>query len=894
MSRPPPLRFALASLLLSAAARAQDPASAPPAEPPAAGAEDELPPLLKDPAILDFVQAPYPEAAKAEGVEGSVLLLIEIDATGAITAVEVLGPAGHGFDEAATAAAWQFRFSPAEDETGPVPVAIEFNYGFVLDAASTEGAVPQEAASEPVEAAPAPVNLEGTVVEMGTRRPLADFPVRVEPPGGEAVETITDKSGHFEFRGVPNATVSVTTIYPGYDRATQSIEVVEGQVTSFKLWVRNQGYRDDDLISVYQKEREEVTRRTLTMEEVRRVPGTFGDPVRVIQSLPGAARTPFGTGLLVIRGANPEDSAVYIDGIRVPLIYHLGGFESVISPDIVEAVDYLPGGYGVEYGRSLGGVVDVKTKTEFPDGKRVAWSTDLLDSGGVIEGKAGKDDQLGFAVAGRRSYINLFIPYFLDDPDTVIEPRWWDYQLKLEHLGLEKGKLSAFIFGFKDSLTASSPGNQGTDADTQGALGTAYTTHRLLLQYERPLGEHLTFRVTPSAGIDGSDLSLGNDLRLEQTITLFELRSELEWTPSESATVTGGVDFLGGFYDFSVQLPFDPAALGNYDPLAEREPYTLASRGSAWGPDAYLDLSWRPLAERDRLLIKPGVRVNYTTVLDQVTVFSADPRLAARWEVVEHGTLKLGAGLYHQPPQPFEIYRPDGNVELASERAWSGELGWEHQITGGLSADATVFYKWLDNLIVSNPSFSSLDDPYFFNEGNGRVYGAEFLIRKAPVGRFFGWLSYTLSRSERNDYPDTNGDDGWYIYDIDQTHILVLTAGYKLPYDFELSGRFTYVTGNPTTPYAGGVYDIDQDFYYGYQTASRNTERLPPYIAADFRASKLLTFKFWQLELYMDVINAIRGVNPEFQLYNYDYTESRYIRGLPIIPSPGFEAEFHF
>lgn len=890
-----PLSVALAALLASQPARAQAPAD--PAAAPADAPVDELPPLVKDPAVLEFVQAPYPEEAKAAGVEGSVLLLIELDETGAVTNVSVLQPAGNGFDEAAVAAARQFKFSPAEDATGPVPVAIEFAYGFVLDAATKEGAVPQqtsESAETAAAAQEAPINLEGTVVEMGTRRPLAGFPVRVEPPGGEAQETTTDKDGRFAFRGVPNATVSVTTVYPGYDRATEAIEVVEGQVTSFKLWVRNQGYRDDDLISVYQKEKEEVTRRTLTVEEVRRIPGTFGDPVRVIQSLPGAARTPFGTGLLVIRGANPEDSAVYIDGIRVPLIYHLGGFESVVSPDIVGSVDYLPGGYGVQYGRSLGGVVDVKTKTEFPEGKRIAWSTDLLDSGGVIEGTAGKNDQVGFAVAGRHSYIDVFIPYFLDDPDTVIEPKWWDYQLKLEALGREEGKLSAFVFGFQDSLTATSPGNQGTDADAQGALGTEYSTHRLMVAWEKPLNDQLTFRVTPSAGIDGADLALGNDTRLTQTIYLFELRSELDWEPSEAVAVGGGVDFLGGIYDFSVELPFDPASFGEYDPLAEREPYTLASRGSAWGPDVYLDMDLRPLKDRDALLIKPGVRVNYTTVLDQVSVFNADPRLAARWEAIENGTMKLGVGLYHQPPQPFEIYRPDGNVELGSERAWSGELGWEQQITQGLSADATVFYKWLDQLIVPNPDFTSLDDPYFFNEGQGRVYGTEILIRQAPVGRFFGWISYTLSRSERNDYPDENGDDGWYIYDIDQTHILVLTAGYKLPYDFELSGRFTYVTGNPYTPYAGGVYDIDQDFYYGYQTADRNSTRLPPYIAADFRASKLFTFKQWQLELYLDVLNAVRGVNPEFQLYNYDYTESRYIRGLPLIPSPGFEAEFHF
>ncbi len=881
------------------------PARAQEAPPPAAPPAEELPPLVKEPALLEFVQAPYPEEAKAAGVEGQVLLLLEIDETGKVTYVEVLAPAGNGFDEAALEVAWKLRFSPAEDANGPVPVAIEFAYGFVLDAAAQEGAVPEESAPQPV--AEAPVNLEGELLEMGTRRPLKGFAILVEgqgskAPGAEPLQTVTDDQGRFQLRGVPLGTVNVTSVHPGYDRASETVEIVDGQVTALKLWIRNQDYGADDLIGVYQKEKDEVTRRTLTVEEVRRIPGTFGDPIRVIQNLPGAARSPFGTGLLVIRGANPEDSAVYVDGIRVPLIYHLGGFESVLAPDLVEAVDYLPGGYGVEYGRTLGGVVDVRTRTEYPDSTRVVWSTDILDSGGIVAGKAGKDDGLGYALAARRSYIDVFIPYFIEDPDTTIKPRWYDYQLKLQDLRRDQGELSAFLFGYQDKLIASSPGSQGTDQDTQGELGTTYSTHRLNVIWERALGEELSLRVVPSAGIDGADFSLGSEFRLKQTIYLFELRSELAWEPSEAFAAKLGLDLLGGFYDFQVEIPFDPSLLAEFDPIEEREPYGLTGTGSAWGPDAYLELTLRPLEDRDALLIKPGVRVNYVNVLDQTAIASADPRLALRWEATEGGTLKSGLGLYHQPPQPFEIYRPEGNVQVGYERAWSAELGWEQQITPAIQADATVFYKWLDRLTVPNPNLSSLDDPYFLNDGLGRIYGTEIFLRHALVNRFFGWVSYTLSRSERNDYPDLSDDanwytgegEGWYLYELDQTHILVALAGYRLPYDLEVSAKFRYVTGNPYTPYAGGVYDIDQDFYFGLESADYNSERLPPYITLDARVSKMFTFKKWQLETYLDLLNAVRGVNPEFQIYNYDYTKSRYIRGLPFIPSPGFEAEFNF
>ena len=277
------------------------------------------------------------------------------------------------------------------------------------------------------------------------------------------------------------------------------------------------------------------------------------------------------------------------------------------------------------------------------------------------------------------------------------------------------------------------------------------------------------------------------------------------------------------------------------------------------------------------------------------------------------GTVVPGTGRYvegrirHlQPaPQPFEAYRPDVRVLLGYERAWASELGWEQQFGEAVSADAAVFYKDLDDLIVQNSAFTDLQSQFYTNDGIGRIYGAEFMLRHALVDRFFGWVSYTVSRSERNDRPgeavDVDDfadptqapDSNWYLFDYDQTHIVVALAGYRLPRDFEISAKVQHVTGNPYTPYAGGVYDIDQDFYFAFQSANRNGERLPPFFALDARVDKLFTFKNWQLELYLDLLNAVRGQNPEFQLYNYDYTESTYIRGLPFIPSPGFEARIN-
>jgi len=260
--------------------------------------------------------------------------------------------------------------------------------------------------------------------------------------------------------------------------------------------------------------------------------------------------------------------------------------------------------------------------------------------------------------------------------------------------------------------------------------------------------------------------------------------------------------------------------------------------------------------------------------------------------------------MYGQPPQGPDLGFNEGESIVEYEHTWSSELGWEQQFTQAISADVTFFHKEMTDLIVESLVFEDveLDAPYV-NAGIGRVDGMEFMLRHAPVDRFFGWISYTLSKSIRNNHPEVYGyeidnsdgaQDGWYDFEFDQTHILVAVAAYKLPRSWELSTKVQYVTGNPYTPYDGGVFDLDQVSYFAYQTAEYNSQRMPSFFAVDFRLDKTYSFKRWRLKTYLDVLNAFRGENPEFVQYNYDYTENTWVRGLPLIPSPGFEAEIFF
>lgn len=885
--------------LLSLALLALSPAIAADPPPAPADAPAELP-IVEMPQIAQYVEAPYPPEAQAAHLEGTVTLLIDIDETGTVTHVEVETPAGNGFDEAALAAVLQMKFTPAKTSAGPVPVTFEFAYGFQL-----KSETPLVNEEHPAEVVPATVNVDGTIHEMGTRRLLSEITVVVvgaTDANGADLTTTTGDDGTFQLRGVPVGHWTLRVLSPAHVSLDQPIDVVAGEATTASLWIRANEYRENEAVGVYKQDQQEVTRRTITIDEVRLVPGTFGDPVKVVQTLPGAARSPFGTGLLIIRGSNPEDSAVYVDGVRIPLIYHLTGTTSVLSPDIIEAVDYLPGGYGVQYGRSMGGVVDVRTKEKFEKDKLV-WGTDILDSQLYFEGNVGKNKSQGLAIGARRSYIDAFLPLFIHN-GFVIKPKYWDYQLKWAPK-LEHGQtFSAFVYGFDDTIAAGTPAGtaQGSDADTQGDFFTRYATERLVLHYERKFNDHVTMRVTPSLGVDYGQFNLGNALTLKSWNTLFEIRAEVPIVASPAVEIVPGLDVIGGWWKFDFKSPFQFEDLS--DPLAERQAVHFDGHGTAWGPDLYLKANWKPLADRDRLLITPGVRtdlVRFTykgsvTGTDggapPYTITAFDPRIAARFAVIKPFTIKASTGLYNQPPQPQEsVGVGTTHPDTRFERALSSSIGVEHQVTPAFEWDVELFYKKMDKLIVLNGAWTGFGENPFVNGGVGKAYGAEVILRHAKTDRFFGWISYTLSKSLRNDCPD-DPTCRWYAFDYDQRHIFSAQGGYDLPLDITVSAQVQFVTGNPDSSYSVGVYDVDGDFYNPVPISGYNNERMPSYFQTSVRVERLWTFKKWQASTYVDFMNAIRGVNPEFTTYQYDYSQHAYVRGLPFIPNIGIEAKF--
>ena len=196
------------------------------------------------------------------------------------------------------------------------------------------------------------------------------------------------------------------------------------------------------------------------------------------------------------------------------------------------------------------------------------------------------------------------------------------------------------------------------------------------------------------------------------------------------------------------------------------------------------------------------MRADFYPDTDDATI---DPRFAVRYDVTENTAVKGG----DRPLLAAARVLDDGstgvgNPELEPYRATQTSLGVEQRF-GPLKLGLEGFYKWLENRVVSTPGG---EPPYFVNDGEGRIVGGELSAEFAPQAGTFGYLGYTLSRSERRDL-----DGEWRPFDQDQTHILSVAAGHELGAGWNLGARFRYVTGNPATPVTGSVYDARSGVY---------------------------------------------------------------------------------
>jgi TonB family protein len=793
------------------------------------------------------------------------MLTVDIGADGSVTDVQISQPAGHGFDEAAVAALRQFRFTPAEIDGKPAPVRIQYAYHFVVP--------------EPPKAPP--LNFKGVVIARDTQEPLPGASVLVET-APNPLSTLTDAKGQFQLRGVPPGTFGVRVKAEGYDRYQVQETFKEGVQTQVRYFVRKSVSSPLEVVVRGKRERQEVTEVALQREEILRIPGSNGDAFRVLQNLPGVARAPFGLGALVVRGGKSWDTRVYVDGVQVPQLFHFGGLYATFNSELLESLDFLPGSFGVDYGRGIGGLVRAQTRTPGQmEGGHGHFDLNLVDVSGLYEHALGNDWFL--VVSGRRSYIDAWLPSVVpeDALQFTVAPRYYDYQLRVERR-VDTKRTWFELFGSNDRVGLAIA-NPASDPEGHASFDTYTFYNRLAFHDERPLAGWRN-RVDAAVGFDRSTFSVGQDLFFNVTSYPLTLREELSRRFGRFA-LRFGADVFAYPYTLDAQLPtgFRPGAIG--DPLLSRSLTPLDLHGVPAEPALFAELRLFPVEPLELLF---GLRADWDTQMHKGWL---DPRISAFYTLNPSVRLKAAAGLYHQPPNYQQgLLTPEfGNPDLLPEAASQYSVGLEAKLSQTLKLNVDLYDEELFHLAVATraPPPGAPNPPRYVSAGKGRSYGLELLLRHDFSEHFFGWVSYSFSRAERT----AAGEEGLQQSRFDQPHHLVALASWKFSNGWTLGGRLQYTSGALDTPYVGAIYDANAGSFRGIPGEPFSV-RLPAFFQADVRVDKQWRFSDWALTVYADVQNVTNRGNVESAAYNYDFSQRGYVQGLPILPVLGLRADF--
>ena len=717
--------------------------------------------------------------------------------------------------------------------------------------------------------------LRGRILSFGEREPLGE--ARLIYSDGRP-STLADPDGSFSVMLSPGRYELIVRA-PGYRDLPAAVELQPNQDLEIEL--RLDSSLDDDVYRtvVEAKRQVAVSSTTLRDDEIHKMAGSRGDPLRVVGSLPGVGQLAGFLPYVVVRGAAPGNTGYYLDGARVPILFHVAIGPSVLHPYFIDAVDFYPSGAPVRLGRYTSGIIEARTRPAQRD--RVHGDVDvrLTDAGGLLEipfhrpkvdpscvdaprserravrkAKGRPEAQQlrcerqtargALTLAGRYSYTAALLSL----AQSQAQIAYWDYQARLDHRLGPNLDLTTFAFGSYDDLGTKAVRDERTGEELQPAQTfLRFQFHRIDNRLRQRLrgGGQATYAVV--LGLDqtgaGGDEGVGTD---EWRIAP---RADFRLPVSDTLSLGLGIDQEIQLF----RLPqLEP------DSITEDIGFLFSER-TVSATAGYFELMWKKAGFEAR----PGVRADvyvqsgsspYLPRAQGVTYATGvDPRLLLREQVRPRLVLKQSVGAYHQPPS-FPIPIPgieSFGFERGLQRNVQASAGYELKLfQDRLLLQQETYLGRLSNLQDYELAAASEEEPLdeledVISQVTGWAYGLETLVKLDPRLRTFGWVAYTLSRSTRDFPVGGSAPSNW-----DQRHIVNVVLGYKISQKWYFSGRMHYHTGRPWTAPVGDQSSVDA------LRLNRNNARLPPFFQLDLRIERIWRWPDWQLHAVLDVANS--------------------------------------
>ena len=722
-----------------------------------------------------------------------------------------------------------FAAPPGAGGTGvpPTPAAPD---GPPTISAPAEPAVPEQAPPAPLPAALPTGHLQGRVMAKGGRDAIAGASVVSDL----ADLGLTDEQGYFT-GAVPCGPHRLVVQSPGFEEGTVTIDACVP--TPDALVIRLVPASNADAYRTLVRTRPAQPAIHIAEQELVKTPGSLGDPLRVIESLPGVSSVAWPAPVYAVRGSNPGNSGFFLDGVRMPALFHMALGPSVIHPYFLSGLDFFPGGYPAKYGRYAAGIVTAESRPGDANAIHSSVDARLFDAGGMVSAPIAGGT---VAVAGRYSYTGELISRF----STNLRLRYWDYQLRADRrVGVLQ--LTLLVFGSGDDFVPTS----GKKAE-ELQLGF----HRVSLRATLPvLGGRLQGSVV--LGIDHTQAPIADTYPI--VVDARNVAPRLSYTRTFGpADVAVGFDGEIGRYE--------PTYVG---PLTNDDGWDLALHRTAYLLAGYASTT---VHAGSRLTVTPEVRYDHYEV-SGAQAHDLAPRLSARIAVRDDTGIRIAGGHFTQLPSlPLQLPGAEafGLRLLGLQSSWQSSLGVETVAIPQLELSVTGFLQHYELTELRDPTLTNLNTvaSELLARREALAYGVEFMARRALTNQLYGWISYTLSNSQRAYGGGAVGPSDW-----DQRHVLNMVAGYRIGHN-TLGARFHLNTGRPII-------------------LNDTVKRLPTFYQLDLRADHSIYYNKLTVNLYAELVNATATDD----VYSYTEPGNKVIQQSSyriVLPSLGVRIEF--
>ncbi|MFA8299209.1 MAG: TonB-dependent receptor domain-containing protein [Hyphomicrobiales bacterium] len=647
---------------------------------------------------------------------------------------------------------------------------------------------------------------------------------------------------------LPQGEYEVSGSYIGYELLMKKIKVDKDKTINFNLNPTAQNLEEVVITSEADDanfRNSEMGIATLKPSEISSLPVLFGenDIMKTMQLKAGVKSGGEGKSGFSVRGGSSDQNLILLDESPVYNASHLMGFFSVFNSDAIKEATLIKGSSPANYGGRLSSVMDIQMKEGNLYSYHGEGGIGSILSRFTFEGPI-KKGQGSFIVSGRRSYMDLFMKLSDNSKEANSEIYFYDFNMKANYAINKNNRI--FVSGYfgRDIFSYNND-------DFYFFWGNKTTTLRWNHIFNPKLFLNSTIMYSKF------NYSLGFDMKtissdVTSSIEDLAIKEQFEYYASPLHKLSFGLS--------AIRHHFNPGKIKfgiNGENFERQQEVKNSIEGALYFSD-----EWKV---NEKLTLYPGIRLSYFTSIGPGTLYTynedneieaeehlkkgdnadtyygLEPRFLVNYQLTENSSLKTSYTRNYQylhliaqstTSTPMDIWYPSTN-NIKPQYSDQYALGYfRNFMDNKLELSVEVYYKDMYNPLVleNGGSIFTENVEAWLTQGKGRSYGLELSLRKKK-GKFTGWISYTLSRTEMK-FDDID-KGAWFPSRYDRTHDISIVATYDLNKRWTFSGNWVYYTGDAVT-FPEGKYMIDGNIANYY--TSRNGYRMPDYHRLDFGA----------------------------------------------------------